>query len=179
LTVLVGAGVVGAVVVVVVVVGVGVGVSGGLEVVVLLGIATSGCVAALGGAGVVDATGSIGVELDAVAADTARLLGPATELGDPLDDDVEIDDCGIVGRSALDMPEESALPAVDVSGVVDPLVMAGGALGEPGSSARDTKINTMPKTAAVPIPFCKRLMLTTYLNSLGRLCFARSHSDIS
>jgi hypothetical protein len=106
-------------------------------------------------------------------------LGRATEFGDPLDDDVDIDDGAIVGSSALDVPEDSALPAIDVSGVVDPLVMAGGALGESGLSAKDTKINTMPKTAAVPIPFCKRRTSTTYLNSLGRLDFARSRSDIS
>lgn len=177
------------VLVVVVVVGVGVGVgvvvgvdiSGGVEVGVLLAVATSGCVASLGGADVLDATGPIGEDLDAVAAaaDTARLLGRATEFGDPLDDDVDIDDGAIVGSSTLDMPEDGALLAIDVSGVVDPLAMAGGALGEPGSSARDTKINTMPKTAVVPIPFCKRRILTTYLNSLGRLSFARSRSDIS
>jgi hypothetical protein len=128
---------------------------------------------------VLDATGSIDVGLVAVAADTARLLGRVSELGDPLDDDVDPDDGARVGSSALDMPEESALPPVDVSGVVDPLDMAGGALGEPGSSARDTKINTMLKTPTVPIPFCKCRILTTYLSSSGRLRFARSRSDIS
>src|SRR6202035_3832802 len=101
-----------------------------------------GCVAALGGADVLDATGPIGVDLDAVA-DTVRLLGRATEFGDPLDDDVDIDDGAIVGSSALDMPEDSALPSIDVIGVVGPLVMAGGALGEPGLSAKDKRINTM------------------------------------
>jgi len=122
---------------------------------------------------VLDATGSIGADFDPGADDTARLLVRVSELGDPLDDDVGTDDGASVGGSALDLPEEGALPPVGVGSVVGPLVMAGGAVGEPGSTARNTKINAMPKTPAIPIPFCQLGILTTDLNSLGRLRFAR------
>jgi hypothetical protein len=92
---------------------------------------------------------------------------------------VDTDDGARLGSGAPDMPGESALPPVDVSGVVGPLVVDIGALGEPGSSARYTKIDTMPKRQAIPSPFCKCRILTTYVSSLGRSRVVRSRSDIS
>jgi hypothetical protein len=119
--------------------------------------------------------------------DSARLLVLVSELGDPLDDDDDDDDDvgdgdgdgAMIGGRALDTPELGTLPLVDVSGVVSPLVTADGAPGEPGSSARYTKIKTMPKRPTIPIPFWICRILTTYLNSSGRLRFARSRLDIS
>jgi hypothetical protein len=121
------------------------------------------------------------VDFDPGVDDTARLLVPLSELGDPLDDDdgVDTDDGAMIGSGTLDKPESSALPLVDVSGVVGPLATADGTTGEPGSSARYTKINTIPKTPATPITFCKCRILTTYLNSFGGLRFTRSRLDIS
>jgi hypothetical protein len=155
LTVLVGAVVVGIVVVavVVVVVVLVVVLIGGVEVVTLLVAATRGCVVALGGSDVLVATGSTGVDFDPGADDTARLSVLVSELGDPLDDDVDADDGAMTGSRALDTPELGAFPLVDASGVVGPLVMADGTPGEPGSSARYTRINKMHTTPAIPIPF--------------------------
>ena len=99
------------------------------------------------------ATGSIDVGFDLGADDTARLLVLVGELGDPLDDDVDADAGAMTGSRALDTPELGALPLVDAGGVVGPLVMADGTAGEPGPSARYTKINTMPTTPAIPMPF--------------------------
>ncbi|HVA07170.1 MAG TPA: hypothetical protein VNG12_10555 [Acidimicrobiales bacterium] len=152
--------VVGVVVVVVVVL------SGEVGVVVPLVAATCGSVVALGDA-VLGATGSIDVDLDPGAGATAPLVRVG-ELGDEsFEEGGDADDDPRIGNGAPAMPEESALPPVDVSGVVDTLDMAVGALGEPGSSPKYAKIATMPKTPAIPIPFCRCRILNWYLNSLG------------
>ena len=60
-----------------------------------------------------------------------------------------------------------------MGGVVVPLVEAEFAVamaglgvfgGEPGWSPKDKAITAMPKTDAVPIPFCKRRVLISFLN---------------
>jgi hypothetical protein len=139
---------------------------------------TGGCVVVVVGADVSDAGGSLVVVLNAVVACNGALLRmvggvvPAVlgsvpvwllvcvgGLSEPLDDGVDVAVAAIVDGGAVNKPEAAAPSPVSVSGVVDPLALAGlGAVGgEPGSSAKDKRITTMPKTDAVPIPFCRCL----------------------
>ena len=142
--------------------------SGAVGLVVSLVVATCGPVVALGDADVLGATGRINVDVDPCAGAAARWLVRAGELGDDSLEEVgDTDEDPRIGNGDPAMPEESALPPVDVSGVVETLDMAVGALGEPGSSPKYTKIATMPKTPAIPIPFCRCRMLNWYLHSLG------------
>ena len=178
---------------------------GGTAVVVLT--ARSGGRVVVVVADVPDAAGSLVVVVDIVAPGNCGLVGlvvavvPAALdcdpvrllacLGEPLDDDVDVDvdvDLGaIVDEGAVAMREGSAPVALDVVGVVVPLVREGlgvvtaglGAPGsEPGSRARSTRTTTMAKTDVIPIPFCRRpffIFFISYLNSLGIAChFARS-----
>jgi hypothetical protein len=134
--------------------------------------------------------GIVGAVVPAVLdCDPVRLLAC---LGEPLDDDdvdvdVDVDVGAIVDEGAVAMREGSAPVAIDVVGVVVPLVREGlgvvtaglGAPGsEPGSRARSTRTTTMAKTDVIPIPFCRRplfIFFISYLNSLGIAChFARS-----
>jgi hypothetical protein len=187
---LVEAVVVGTVVVVVVVV-----LIGGTDAVGLLVAATCGCVVALTGVDVpgdvLDAPGFSDADFGRGADDTAPVLELVVELAGPLDndDDDDDDDDGNVdgatigsraldGRRALDTPELGGL-LVGASGVVGSPVTADEVLGEPGASARYTKINTMPNRPAIPIPFCKGRILTTYPHSRGRSRFACIGLDIS
>jgi len=88
---------------------------------------------------------------------------------DPLDGDTEVDvDHGaIVDNDGVVVASEAAMPSgIEVSGVVVPPVMADGELGvDEGLNAKDTKIATIAKAAAIPMPFCRRR--TSILNSLG------------
>lgn len=191
---------------------------GAVVVVVVLTTATRGCVVVVVGADVPDADGSLVVVVDAVAPDTdglvlvdavalcnsgfvGMLVGvvPAVldcvpvallvcvgGLGEPLDEDVEVG--AIVDDGAADIPE-GALLAIDVGGVVEPLVMEGfevvtaglGAPGsEPGSNSNSNPITIMAKTDVVPTPFCSRRFFISNLNSLGiGRHIARFGSDIS
>lgn len=187
----------GAVVVVVVVV------VGGTAVVVLTA-RSGGRVVVVVGADVPDTAGSLVVVVDIVAPGNRGLVGivvavvPAVLDCDPVrslaclaepldDDDVDVDVGAIVDEGAVAMREGSAPLAIDVVGVVVPLVKEGlgvvtaglGAPGsEPGSRARSTRTTTMAKTDVIPIPFCRRplfIFFISYLNSLGIAChFARS-----
>jgi hypothetical protein len=168
--------VVGAVVVVVVL-------SGRADDVGLPAVATRDCVVPLG-ADALSAGGSAGVDFDAVAVDAggsllSLLLERVSEFGDPLDDDAGVDDDGIVRSGVIDLLGKNPLLPVELSGVVGPLAMGSGSVGEPGPSARETKINTMPATPRVPIPFCTRRTFTGCVIFLCRLRFARRRSDIS
>jgi hypothetical protein len=77
---------------------------------------------------------------------------------DPLGGDGGVGDEAVADDGAVGMPEENALLPVDGSSragalaMMDLGVLGGGA----GLSATDTTIATMPKTAADPIPFCRR-----------------------
>ena len=142
--------------------------SGVVGVVVPLVVATCGAVVALGDADVFGTTGPIDVDVDPGAGAAARWLVRVGELGDDWLEEVgDTDEDPRIGNGAPAMPEESASPPVDVSGVVDTLDMAVGALGEPGSSPKYAKIATMSKTPVIPIPFCRCRILNWYLNSLG------------
>jgi hypothetical protein len=153
-------------------------------VVVVLTALTGGCVVVVVGANVPDAAGSLvevlkavtpcngllvmvgGVVPAALGSVPVSLLVCVGGLSEPLDDVVDVADGAIVASGTVDMPEGGAPSPVDVSGVGDPVAMAGlGAVGgEPGSSAKDERITTMPNTDAVPIPFCRRLMFISNLN---------------
>ena len=173
LTCLVGTVDVGAVVVVVVVVltaltggfvGVGVGVGVGANVPDAAGSLVVNFTAVTPCNGLLLMVG--GVVRAALGSVPVSLLVCVGGLSEPLDDVVDVADGAIVASGAVDMPEGDAPSPVDVSGVGDPLAMAGlVAVGdEPGSSAKDERITTMPKTDAVPIPFCRCLMFISNLN---------------
>jgi hypothetical protein len=146
---------------------------------------TGGCVVVVVGADVPDAGGSLVVVLTAVIACNGgllRMVGGVVPvvlasvpvslmvcvggLSGSLDDGVDVAVAAIVDGGAVDKPETGPPSPVSVSGVVDPLALAGlGAVGgEPGSSAKDKRITTMPKADAVPIPFCTRLTFISHLN---------------
>lgn len=104
-------------------------------------------------------------------------------LGEPLDEDVDIvvserirertDNGGVDTPKGSDVPEGSPWSAIDVGGVVVPLVMEGlgvamaglEAFGsEPGSSAKSKRITTMAETDVIPIPFCRRRIFIRLLS---------------
>ena len=138
-----------------------------------------------GGAAMPDGGGSLVVAFDAVAPCTGALSGvvdgvvswalgtvpvPSFDfvggLAEPLGEDVGVGDGAVVDAGAVDMPGSGAPSPVDASGVVDPTEPArlGDIAGEPGLSATDERITTMPKADAIPIPLCRRLMFISNLN---------------
>jgi hypothetical protein len=152
----------------------------GVDVVVALAAAAWSCVDASVVGDVPGVTGSpdAGSDPGVGAPEPARLAGCGRGLdelpedeGDELHDegdeyaDADTDD----GAGAAS--GGSALSAVEVRGVVDPLATTGGALdGDPGSSATKTSSKTIPTTDAIPIPF---RTLISYLTSSGRCRVAR------
>ena len=154
--------------------------SGEVGVVVPVFVAIGSCLVALDDADVLDLTGTMDVDLDAGEDAAARLLVRVTgRSDDSLEEAVTTGDDPRIGSGTAARPEEGVSPPVKVNGAVGRLDTAVGALGEPGSSPKYVKIDTMPKRPAIPIPFCRCRILNWYLNSLGGLRIARSRSDIS
>jgi hypothetical protein len=155
------------------------------------------CVVVVVGAAVPTAAGSFAVAFDAAAPCNGCLLGGTVDvvraalacvpeavlacLGEPFDDDVDVDvdaavgvevavDVGAVPESAgTDRPEGSTPSALDADSVLPFAGLEPGALGgEPGRSAKDRAIATIPTTDVIPISVCRRRVFISHLNSQGR-----------
>ena len=75
---------------------------------------------------------------------------------DPLGGEGEVEDDEIPDDGIMGTPEGRAVAPNGLNGVVNPLATAVGPDEDPGPSATDTTIATMPRTEAPPIAFCRR-----------------------
>lgn len=153
-------------------------------VVVLTGL-TGGCVVVVVGANVLDAAGSLVVSRNAVTpcdGGLARVVGVVVPVAlgrflvplfvcvggaaELVDDVVDVTNGALVVPGAVETPGDGEPSPSDKRGVVDPLAIVGlGAVGdEPGSSAKDARSATMPKTDAIPMPPWRDLMFISRLN---------------
>jgi hypothetical protein len=88
---------------------------------------------------------------------------------EPLGREEDVEEDAIPDDGIMGTPEGTAVSPNGLNGVVYPLAMADGALGgDPGPSATDTTMATMPRTEAPPIAFCRR---RTFIGRLSPIAF--------